>query len=279
MAKIGAHISIAGGIYKSPQRAYEIGAQCMQIFGSSPRQWKVKFPSLKDIKKFKQARKKYKINPVFLHAPYLINIGSNQKNIYYQSIKSLSDHLKIVSLLDAQGLIFHLGSSKGTTLNQAIKKSVFAIQKILKKVPQAELIIENNSGEGKKMGSTPQEIGIILKKVNSPRLKVCLDTAHALESGIINRYSSQKIKKFLNLWEKEIGANKTVVLHINDSKTPPGSRHDRHENIGKGYIGISGFKNLSQEKKVNKLPWILEVPGFEQKGPDKKNIEILKKLF
>ncbi|MBT4277389.1 deoxyribonuclease IV [Candidatus Falkowbacteria bacterium] len=280
MIKIGAHVSVAGGLHKAIKNAESIGANTIQIFGSSPRQWRVKLPSKKETDLFKEKIKESNIGPIFLHAPYLVNIATPDDIIRDKSINNLIEQMKIAELIEAEGVIFHIGTRKDLEIKDALKKCSEAIKIILEKVPgKTKLIIENNAGEGTKVGTTPKEIGIIIKQVNSSRVGVCIDTAHSFESGIIDEYTPQKIKSFFDEWEKEIGKNKIIVLHINDSKTLSGSCRDRHENIGEGYIGLQGFKNLAKENRANKLPWILEVPGFSGEGSDKENIKILKSCF
>ena len=195
----------------------------------------------------------------------------------------MSEHLKIATEVEADGLIFHIGTRKDLDDKTAIKKCSDAIKKIFENTPgDTKLIIENNAGEGKKIGTTPQEMGEILRQLNikeKKRLAFCIDTAHSLESGIIKKYTKSNVKKFIDEWEKEVGVDKIIVFHANDSKTPVESRRDRHENIGEGYIGISGFKAIAKEKRISNRPFILEVPGFDNKGSDKKNIQLLKSCF
>lgn len=280
MLKIGAHVSVAGGLYRAIENAQNIGANTIQIFGSSPRQWNVKLPDEKQVELFKKEIKKSNIGPTFIHAPYLVNIATPDETIRNKSINNLIGQMKIAELIGAEGVIFHIGTRKDLEIKNALKKCSEAIKIILEKVPgKAKLIIENNAGEGKKVGTTQEEIGKIIRQVKSDRVGVCIDTAHSFESGIIDKYTPKKIKSFFDTWEKEAGKNKIIALHINDSKTLAGSKHDRHENVGQGYIGLSGFQNLAKEKRVTGIPWILEVPGFNNEGPDKKNINLLKSLF
>jgi deoxyribonuclease IV len=280
MKKIGAHVSAAGGLHKAIENAQKIDANTIQIFGSSPRQWRVGLPDKKEINLFKEDIKKSNIGPVFLHAPYLVNIATPDDIIRDKSIINLIGQMKIAEAISAEGVIFHIGTRKDLEIKDALKKCSAAIKIILQKVPgKAKILIENNAGEGKKVGTTPEEIGIIIKQVKSDRVGICIDTAHSFESGIIDEYSPKKIKVFFDTWEKEVGKNKIAVLHINDSKTLANSHHDRHENIGEGHIGLKGFKNLAKEKRILNIPWILEVPGFNNEGADKKNINLLKSLF
>lgn len=277
---IGGHVSTAGGISFAIVNGENIGATTIQIFGSSPQMWFTKFPDESEIRKFKAAREKSVIRSVYLHASYLINLASVSDDIYRKSIKNMSEHLKIAELMGANGLIFHLGSSKGLNKDTALDKEVVAMKEILKNVlGKSELIMENSAGGGDKIGSDIQEIKFLFDKVNSPRVKACFDTAHAFEAGIIKEYTKEKVEKLLDEWNSAIGIENLVALHINDSKTSFGSHHDKHENIGDGYIGLDGFRALACDKRLSDKAWILEVPGFDGMGPDKKNIGIVKSLF
>lgn len=281
--KFGAHVSAAGGLFKGIENAKKIGAECIQIFGASPRSWRAKIISPVDVEKFKQVVKenKFDLSGVYLHASYLVNLASAKDYNREQSIYSLADHLQIAELIGARGLVFHLGSSgEEPDKNVALQKTVEAMKTILEIVPgKTELIMENSAGGGQKLGLKFSEIGSIFKKVGSKRVKVCLDTAHIFEAGGIEEYTTKNIKAMFDEFDKEIGLENLVALHINDSKTMFNSHHDRHENLGEGYIGLTGFKNLAKDKRLWDKDWILEVPGFDGMGPDKKNMEILRSLF
>lgn len=277
--KIGAHVSAAGGLYKACENALKIGAAAIQIFGSSPQQWAVRTPKKEELEQFKKTWKAAGSIPVFLHAPYLINLASENEIIRTRSIYALAGHLEITEKIGATGLIFHIGSNRNQPKQVARDLIIKGCQEVLKRTPgESFLILENSSAGGGKIGSEAREVGEILKELNLPRAKVCFDTAHAFEAGII-KYNPHAIKKTFDEWDKEVGIQNIVVIHANDSKTEYGSHNDRHENIGEGYIGLEGFKNLAKEKRLHDKPWILEVPGFNKIGPDKKNIDILKACF
>jgi len=276
--KIGAHVSVAGGLYKAIENAKAIGAETMQIFGASPRKWQVQPPKDEDVEKYKRLLAESGIGPVYLHAPYLVNLASADKELWDKSVKNLSEHLAIAELIGADGLIFHIGSGKEASRNEAIKNVSEGMKEVLSKVSgKTQLIVENSAGGGQKIGSSAVEIKLILEKVDSDRAKVCFDTAHAYEAGMISDYTPENIKKLFNEWDREIGMGNIVVFHINDSKTPFNSNNDKHENIGDGHIGIKGFMNLAKESRLRDKSWILEVPGFQGNGPDKKNIDIFVK--
>ena len=276
---IGGHVSSSGGLFRAIENGEEIGANVIQIYGASPRMWRASVPSSEEVNKFKERKSKSSIKKAYLHAAYLVNLASGDDELYEKSIKNLSRHLEIVNTLGAEGLVFHLGSGKNISKEEALEREVKGMKKVLKDIPQGTLIMENSAGGGSKVGSCIEEIQYLFDKVNSPRVKVCFDTAHAFEAGVIENYTEKEIKKVFDAWDKAIGIENIVVLHINDSKTEHGSHHDRHENIGEGYIGIKGFQMLAREKRLWNKAWILEVPGFEGTGPDRKNIEIIQSLF
>lgn len=279
--KLGAHVSAAGGLYNAIENAKKIGAQCIQIFGASPRMWRTKMPTQEIIDRFKKAAEESGMDSVYLHASYLVNLASSDGQQRSNSIGNLIDHLRISDLIGARGLIFHLGSSgEEPDKDIAIKKTVEGMKEVLKIVPgKTLLIMENSAGGGNKLGSKFSEMGKILRSLESDRVKICLDTAHIFESGGIEEYSKKNIKKLFDEFDQEIGLKNLIALHVNDSKTEFNSHHDRHENLGEGCIGIEGFKNLAKEKRLWDKDWLLEVPGFDDNGPDKKNMDILKSLF
>ncbi|MBT4917589.1 deoxyribonuclease IV [Candidatus Peregrinibacteria bacterium] len=283
---IGAHVSTAGGLHNSFANAEKIGAQAMQIFGASPRQWKVKMPEEEVLEKFREARKQTKLGPIFLHASYLVNIGTPDNELYEKSIQSLIGHLKIAELIEAEGLIYHIGSYKNSTWEESAKRVVEGMNEALKNSPgKTHLIMENSAGGGSKIGLTLEEIGKIyqlavetLPSEITSRIKVCIDTAHAFGAGILETFSAEELDDFTKEADQAFGLKNLTVLHINDSLVPFNSKRDRHQNIGEGEIGLKSFKNMSKNKDLNNLPWILEVPGFEKTGPDKRNIDLIKAL-
>ncbi|MEK7636487.1 MAG: deoxyribonuclease IV [Patescibacteria group bacterium] len=278
--RIGGHVSVAGGLKNGILRAKEIGANTIQFFGSSPRSWAVQQHRKNDIEEFKNTAKEYGVFPLFIHANYLVNLASPDELLRKKSELSLRAQLKQANDIGVHGLIFHIGSGKETPKNEALTIVVGAIERIMGSVDgDAFLVIENSAGGGQKIGSSIKEIGTIIQRVGDQRVKMCFDTAHAFEAGIIESYTAKNITALVSDIKKYIGIKKLVALHINDSKSPFNSHYDRHENIGEGYLGLSAFKNLLCEPCLAVPAWILEVPGFDGMGPDKKNIDILKSLI
>lgn len=278
---IGGHVSASGGLWKAFENAKAIGATAIQIFGASPQSYAFKLPDKETVTKFKTAWEKSDVKSVFLHGAYLVNLASPDPMARKKSAANLKGHLMIARALQANGLIFHVGSGKGSmSKEEALKLAATEMKEVLRAVTgDTLLIIENAAGGGDKVGSTPKDVGALMRLLKSPRVKVCIDTAHAFEAGLIEKYEPREIKTFLDEWDKEVGLKNVVALHVNDSKTAFNSRHDRHENIGEGFIGLNGFKNLAKEKRLWDKAWLLEVPGFEDTGPDRKNVEILRRCF
>lgn len=273
---LGAHVSAAGGHYRAIERAEELGANTIQIFGASPRQWRVNLPSAQDIQQYRGALSKSQVKSVYLHAAYLVNLAGGD-DLYKKSVANLSLHLKVAHALGADGLIFHIGSSKEK--DRGMAEVVRGMREVLHNVRSStKLIMENASGGGGKIGSTFDDLMYLYRTMNSERVGICLDTAHAFEAGILD-FTPSGTKQFFDKWDKEIGIKSLVALHVNDSKTQFGSGSDRHENLGEGEIGLDGFRSLAKERRLEHTSWILEVPGFEGTGPDRRNLDILKSCF
>lgn len=279
MYRIGGHVSSQGGLLKALERAKSIGANTIQLFGASPVQWRASLPKEDEAQAFIEVAKKEDIYPIFLHAPYLINLASPKKQLAAMSRELLAKHLAIANTIGAQGVIFHIGSKGEQKEDEAEDIVCRALEKIFGEVLEGNLLIENSAGAGNLVGDSIEEIGRIVKKVNNKRLGFCYDTAHGFESGVLVEFSKKALDDFAKAVEKNIGENKLWALHVNDSKTSAGSNKDRHENIGEGYIGKEGFRTIIQHVFFKELPFILEVPGFEEAGPDKRNIDILKSFI
>jgi deoxyribonuclease-4 len=281
MPLIGAHVSAAGGLHNCFKNASDIGAQALQIFVSSPRAFQVRVPTDEIVAQFKQAQKETKLGPVFAHAAYLVNLASADKKTQNAGIQSLVAHLSICETLGIVGLVFHLGSiAKGGTKEEGVARTAEAMNKVLEKVPgKSFLIMENSSGGGGKLGNTPEEIGEMFRLANNPRIKVCLDTAHAFAANELGETVTDKtVDSFVSRCDKSFGWKNVVCIHFNDSKVAAGTFTDRHENIGEGLIGIKGLKAVATHPMMKDLPLIMEVPGFGDDGSDVENVKRLKKI-
>ena len=276
--KIGAHVSTAGGISNAVGRAKEIGCETIQIFGSSPQTWAFKPVPGEQIEMFKQGLADAGIGPVFLHAIYLINLGTPNGDSLKKGIDSLIKYMDLAADIGAAGVIFHPGSHGGRGYEAVLPQTVDAIKTVLDASPDGPcLAVENMAGMGQHIGAKFDELGGILKAVDSPRLKICLDTQHAFAAGY-DLTNPHGIKAMLDELDAGPGSANVVAVHANDSKRVCGSGVDRHDNIGDGFIGEEGFAAIMGDPAFAEVPFFLEVPGFEGKGPDQRNIDILKKI-
>jgi deoxyribonuclease-4 len=276
LLKIGGHVSIAGGLHMSLDRVKEIGGNCLQIFSTSPRGWNMAKVSKSDLKIFNDKKHNLGIGPIYFHACYLINLADNNL-IAEKSVATLIHELKLAKELGVRGSVIHVGSFKGKEPTEKdFNILVKNIKEILKNTPKESLFIIENSGT-RKIGKDLKEIQKIIDSVGGDRLRVCLDTCHLHAAGY-DLSDDGKFKKFLKEFDSIIGLDKLEVVHMNDSRDDLGSLRDRHENIGKGFVGKEVFKNFLTNPKTKNLPFILEVPGFDGMGPDVKNVEIVKSL-
>lgn len=278
--RVGAHVSTSGGFEKALERANAIGANTIQLFGASPVQWRAPLPEKEITQRFISEAKRLNINPIFLHAPYLINLASQKGDIAKLSKILLQKHLSIAQAMGAKGVIFHIGSGGDRDQKETTYMVARALKDILDLVPGEEmLIIENSAGAGNLVGDSLEEIENIIALESNGRIGFCFDTAHAYEAGVIKTYTKKEVEKLVMEITNRIGIERMVAVHLNDSKTPAGSNKDRHENIGDGMIGYDGIKAFVQHPIIKKLPLLLEVPGLDGRGPDKENIDRVIRLM
>lgn len=269
--KIGAHQSISGGFTVALESIAEKGGSALQIFASSPRFWTQPDVSDETAQAFVAKKNALKIDPIYFHACYLINLANTEKG-GYASVSTLTKELTLAHRMQIRGSIIHLGS----LTNGNYEKLIANIQKVIEQTPGDTVFIAENAGT-RKIGTTLEELGNIVRDVNSDRLKICLDTCHLHAAGY-DLSSEKKFDAFFLQFDTLIGMDKLEVIHVNDSRDPFDSHRDRHENIGDGQIPSEVFSLLVNHKLTKDIPMILEVPGFDKKGPDKKNIDILKQL-
>ena len=274
--KIGAHVGASGGLTTAFERAQAIGAETIQIFGAPPQMWRRRKIRPDECEAFQAQIAETGIDPVFLHGVYLINLANPE--LLTKSTDALTGDLQLSSAIGAKGVIFHVGSHKGACFEKVLPQIKDALLKVLDETPDdAWIILENSAGMGGSVGSKFSELGAIMKAVKSPRLKVCLDTEHAYAAGY-DVANKKGLNAAMKEFDSEIGLDQLVAVHANDSKIPLGGGVDRHDNIGEGHIGREGFEVIMAHKAFRQVPFLLEVPGFEKDGPDKPNVEILKKI-
>lgn len=263
MSKIGAHISIAGGIEKAPQRAADLGCEFFQLFSKSPRGGKAKEITSEIAKQFIEECHHSDFeswNAAVIHSAYFINLASKNNRIFYGSISSLREELKTANLLEIPYVVTHIGSAKDfegdnqrISANELVCKG---IEKILEGYTEkAQLLLEIAAGSGNILGDSIDEIAYFTNKFDD--LGFCMDTCHSFVAGYDLR-SKENVISFFEEMEQKIGLQKLKVIHLNDSLTDFNSKVDRHDHLGKGKIGTEGLSEVIKIAKKENIPMIIE---------------------
>jgi len=276
---LGAHISTAGKIYLSIDRAVSLGCNTMQIFSRSPRSWRQAKLNQEDIREFKQRREKAKIGPIFIHIPYLINLASPLKKLYLQSIKAYIEDIKEAGTLGAEYLVTHMGSHKKCGEESGLRRFTQALNIIIKETSKEKVMIllENTSGSGSWLGYAFRHHQMVIDKVkDKDRVGICLDTCHAYSAGY-DIATKKGLDETLDEIDNLVGLERLRLVHLNDTKDKLMSHKDRHEHIGKGKIGLDGFKGIVNHEKLKDAAFILETPEDAERD-DVKNLSEVRRL-
>ncbi|MBN2620872.1 deoxyribonuclease IV [candidate division WOR-3 bacterium] len=272
---IGFHISTAGGFKNVIPRAQERQCTTIQVFSRNPRRWEYKELDQKDIETFKKLRAHAHIDPVFIHMPYIVNLGSLSKDLYARSIDSLRVELERSDQLNAQYVIVHAGSSDDT--NAGITRMMRGIDQALNAVRnKVVILIENTSGSGREFGFEFAHLGTIVRGCTHRRVGIVLDTAHAFAAGY-GLDTRDGINSMVDEIEHVLGMHHVHLIHFNDSKTACGSRSDRHEHVGKGRIG-NGMKYMLNHPLLRPKPFIMETPRMNI-NDDLKNLKTVQRYM
>jgi len=275
--RFGAHVSVAGGIEKAPERARLIDCECFQIFTRSPRGGSPPPLNKKTIDTFLSMCSKYGYTDYYIHTPYYINLASEDENIRSGSISIIGEELKRGHIISATYVMTHIGSYKDVGSHTAISRVVEGLKSVLDRANyKTRLLLENSAGQGRTIGNTFEELYEIIQKVGNPELGICLDTAHLLASGYDIR-TKKSLRKVISEFSSNIGLDKLRLLHGNDSKVGLGGKKDRHEHIGEGYIGLTGFRNIVNEPDFQNIDLIVETP-LERIEDDIRNLNKLREL-
>jgi deoxyribonuclease-4 len=255
---IGAHVSPAGGLANAVQRGVERGCEAIQIFNQSPRMWRPTAYDEDDFAAFKEAVKPTKIKAVLIHAVYLLNCASTDREIVNKSRTSLIQSLRVGAGIGATGVVLHPGSAKQGDVKRALRRASKVIAQALSETEHCALHLEDTAGAGGTLGRTFEELAELLDAAGGgPRLGVCLDSCHLLASGYDVR-TADGLADTLDEFDRVVGLKRLGSLHLNDSKTPLGSNRDRHERVGQGELGPRGCAAFLSEPRFDKLPVVLE---------------------
>jgi deoxyribonuclease-4 len=277
---IGAHTSISGGVSTSIDRAERFGFTAIQIFTKNNSQWDAKPLSNRDIERFKDKLSESHIKFIQAHDSYLINLCAKDRGLLKKSRASFSEELERCEWLGIPFLNFHPGAHGGQGEDDGLKIIAESINIAHEKSKDSHVgtMLETTAGQGTSLGYRFEHLREIIDRVDTPeRMSVCIDTAHIFAAGY-DITSPKNYRMVMREFDDIIGLNLLKALHMNDSKKALGSRVDRHEHIGKGFIGKSGFKNIMRDRKIANVPKILETPKGKKQLEDLRNMKVLLSL-
>jgi deoxyribonuclease IV len=274
----GAHVSVSGGIHTAIDRIEAMGGEAVQVFTQSPRTWRPTNHDPANFVRFKERRADAGIQGVVCHALYLLNLAAPDDAIYEKSRATLVNTLEVGCAIDADGVVFHMGSHMGAGFEAGLERALPLLVEALDKCSDTTwLLIENSAGAGGTIGRSVDELASIVDGLDRhPRVGICLDSCHLWVSGV-DVTDPAALDACLDEVEDRIGLDRLRALHVNDAAADLGSNRDRHANVGEGVLGDKLGVFLANER-LQGLPTILEVPGKDGHGPDADEIAKLRRL-
>jgi deoxyribonuclease-4 len=279
MVRLGVHVSVAGGVERAVDRAREKGCDALQIFSSSPRCWRAKPLTKEASELFVSRLKESGLSPAVDHMPYLPNLASPDENVYARSVQALATELERCRMLGIPYLVTHLGSHRGSGIDEGRIRIICALQTVLEMSSGGVMILlENGAGTRNSMGSSFEDIAAIIESVGetSRHLGVCLDTCHLHAAGYDLR-TMASLEQTLHRFEDRIARDRLKLIHLNDCRGPLGSGLDRHEHLGLGQIGEEGLQAVLTHPVCRDLPMILETPEDPRRN-DLGNLDLARRL-
>ena len=279
--RLGIHTSTAGSLENAALHAAELGANTFQIFSSSPRVWRARAPDPGQVKLLKAARRRFDLRPLVIHVSYLVNLASADPVIRAKSIAAFRGELERAVAIGAEYLVLHPGSYRGRSVEEGVADFVAALRDAAAGFHSRGLtvLLENTAGAGSHLGSRFEELASIRERAGSLThlpIGYCLDTCHLLAAGF-DITTPAGLRATVRSAESLLGIENVRVFHVNDSKSPLGSRVDRHANIGEGHIPLAAFRRILKHPKLRRKPFILETP-IDAPGDDRRNLDTLKSL-
>jgi deoxyribonuclease IV len=290
MPRLGAHLSIAGGLPRAVDRAEASGCQALQIFTKSAGQWRARQIPAEEIALFRRRVRQTKIRPVVAHNSYLINLAAADQTLRRRSIDALGEELDRAEALGLDGLVMHPGSYTSGTEAGGLALIADGLAEVLaaRRSGRARLLLEQTAGQGTNLGHRFEHLAEIIDRLSgSPRVGVCLDTCHLLAAGY-DIGSEDGYRETFRQFGRIVGFSRLKAFHLNDSKKPRGSRVDRHEHIGKGCLGLAPFRRIVNDPRFAALPMLLETPKVDTPQSrrtsdidplDRRNLATLRRLM
>jgi deoxyribonuclease-4 len=275
---IGGHVSTAGGLVKAHERGVERGCDAIQVFNQSPRMWRPTTWKPNDVEAFLELMDDGPIKSVVIHAVYLINPGTKDKEMRKKSLASLTHSLRMGDAIGADGVVLHPGSRLKEPLDDALGRVGEMVREALAESDRCPLLLENTAGAGGTLGRTFAELYDVVRRAGgSKRIGICLDSCHMLASGFDIR-DDAALAAVIDECVAEFGLERLACIHVNDSQTPLGSNRDRHAPLGDGELGDKGCSAFLSEPRFEKLPAFFEGPGVEGKEPGAVDIARMREL-
>src|SRR5918992_485536 len=270
---IGAHVSPAGGPAKAIERGVERACRSIQIFNQSPRQWKPGAYSDEQVAAFREAMQESDVDELLIHAVYLLNCATEDREMRAKSLASLAASLRAGAALGARAVVLHPGSALKSDADAAVARAAETIAEALAESEDCTLHLENTAGAGGTLGRTFEELAALIDGAGGgKRLGACLDSCHLLASGYDIR-TAKGLGAVLDDFDRIVGFDRLGSLHVNDSVTPLGSNRDRHANLGDGELGREGCAAFLSEPRFEGLPCVFEGPGAAGKAVERVDIE------
>jgi len=279
--RLGIHTFTRGSLETAALTAADLGANTFQIFSSSPRMWRSRPPDPLQVKRMRAARERFDLYPLSIHVSYLVNLASLDTETRAKSIAAFRAEIERASLIGAEYLVLHPGNYRGHSVEEGIAAFVLALRDAVDgaRTQGVTILLENTAGSGCHIGSRFEELQSIrelAQELTDLPVGYCLDTCHLLASGY-DIVTPAGLKTTLDQVSTVLGFSNVHLIHTNDSKTPLGSRVDRHANIGEGHIGFAAFRRILRHPKLRRKPFILETP-VDSPGDDRRNLDNLKRL-
>jgi len=278
--RLGAHESIAGGLHRAFDRAQSVGCETVQIFVKSNRSWAVRPLTEAEIARFKEKAAESDIHPVVAHASYLLNLATPDEELWRRSRDTLIVELERCEALGIPSLVLHPGSHVGAGEKAGLTRVAQALGEVHAATSGfgARILLETTAGQGTNLGYRFEQLARLLETTaQGERLGVCLDTAHVFAAGYELR-TPQEYEATMTALDRIVGLGRLEAVHLNDSKGDLGSHKDRHEHIGRGLIGLEGFRNVVNDPRLAALPGLLETPKGDDLCEDKENLALLRSL-
>jgi deoxyribonuclease-4 len=274
---IGAHVSTAGGLDKAIVRGAEIGGESIQIFHQSPRMWRPTRYGPEDFAAFREAMADSPIEAVVIHAVYLINCATTDRDLRKKSLASLTHALRIGDGIGAAGVVLHPGAQKGEELGPSIRRAARVIAAALRDSDGCPLLLEQTAGHKGLLGRDFDQTAELIDLADGKRLGLCLDSCHLFVQGY-DITDEAKLSEVLDEADEKVGLDRLRCVHVNDAAAPLGSCRDRHANVGQGEMGKRGLAAFLSEPRFEGLPATLETPGPNKRGADRSEVQAAKRL-